>query len=368
MIRVRKTVERVAEYTPVPEGRADMIRLDLNENTVGCPAGLLRALKRTMAPEWCAIYPEYEKNRKILAHHFAVSPDELIITNGVDDAIMLICDTFVDPGDVLVIPSPTFTIYQFFHEVRGGKTRTVSYDREARLPVEKLIAAGKHARWIAIANPNNPTGTLVPPEELKTLLQALPGTLVLVDEAYFDFSGATILPWIRRFPNLVVSRTFSKAYGLAALRIGLMFANRKLTSMMLRIHAVYAVNAAAAACAAEAVNYSEAVKRYSAMVCANRERFCRQLKAMNIPYIPSAANFVLTRAGVRATEVAEGFHKLGVLVRAWPGDAQLKHCLRITIGTVPQMRRAVKALASLQHLIEKDRNASGPYSSARWFT
>ncbi|MGH9435436.1 MAG: pyridoxal phosphate-dependent aminotransferase [Terriglobia bacterium] len=352
MIRARRAVERVEEYQPQPEGRAGLMRLDLNENTVGCPPGLLRALRRMMTPEWCAVYPEYEKSLRTLARYFGVSCGEIIVTNGVDDSIMLICDTFVDPGDVLVIPSPTFSIFQFFHEVSGGKTRPVRYDRDARLPVSNLIAAGKRARWMAVANPNNPTGTMFSPADLKLLLKALPRTVVLVDEAYFDFSGVTILPWIRRFPNLIVSRTFSKAFGLAALRIGLMFANAKLLGLMRRIHAVYAVNALAAAAAAEAVRFGSAVEDYAGAVRLNRERFCRDLDRMRIPYIPSSANFVLIRCGPRAPDVVARMRKQGILVRGWGSGPGLERCVRITIGTALQMRRATDALAGLLPLIE----------------
>ncbi|MGH9398596.1 MAG: pyridoxal phosphate-dependent aminotransferase [Terriglobia bacterium] len=358
MIRARKAVEQVEEYRPQPEGRAGLLRLDLNENTVGCPPGLVRALRRVMTPAWCAVYPEYETSRNALAQYFGVSPEELIVTNGVDDSIMMICDTFVDPGDALVIPSPTFSIFQFFHEVSGGKTRAVRYDREARLPIGKLIAAGKRARWMALANPNNPTGTMFPPEDLGALLKALPGTVVLVDEAYFDFSGVTILPWIRRFPNLIVSRTFSKAFGLAALRIGLMFADRGLTGLMRRIHAAYAVNALAAAAAAEAIHFADPVAHYAGAVRLNRERFCRELDRMRIRYIPSSANFVLIRVGPRAQEVVERLRKQGILVRGWSGDSQLKHCVRITIGAALQMRLMADALSHLLRLIDTDSTAA----------
>ncbi|MGH9352872.1 MAG: pyridoxal phosphate-dependent aminotransferase [Terriglobia bacterium] len=355
MIRARKTVERVEEYTPQPEGRLGMIRLDLNENTVGCPAELVRAIRRVITPEWCAVYPEYEKSHETLARYFGVSPAELMMTNGVDDAIMLICDTFVDPGDALVIPSPTFSIYQFFHEVRGGVTRAVNYDRNVCLPLDKLISAGRRARWMALANPNNPTGTLVPPEDLKTLIEALPETLVLVDEAYFDFSGVTILPWIRCYPNLIVSRTFSKAFGLAALRIGLLFANKKLMGLMRRIHAVYAVNGLAAACAAESVHYDQAMRRVAATVCRSREAFYRDLERFKIPYMSSSANFVLTRVGPEAQEIAARLRKQRILVRSWSNEPRLKRCLRMTIGSAPQMRRLTDALAGLVHLINPDK-------------
>lgn len=367
MIRARKAVERVDEYKPQPEGREAMLRLDLNENTVGCAPALLRSIRRAMTPRWCSVYPEYETSRASLARHFGVDPAELIVTNGVDDSIMLICDTFVDPGQLLVIPSPTFSIYQFFHEVAGGKTRRVSYDSRARLSIAKLAAAGKRARWMALANPNNPTGTLISPPDLKALLRALPRTVVLVDEAYFDFSGVSILPWIRRFPNVIVSRTLSKAYGLATLRIGLMFANRRLASLMHRIHAVYAVNGLAAVAAAEAMKHTRAVERYSAMIRRNREAFCRMLDQMRIPYIPSSANFVLTRVGPRAPELVKRMRQRGILVRGWPADPELAECVRITIGSADQMRRAARALNELHGLVLRVEGDAAQNRSRGWF-
>lgn len=368
MIRARKAVERVDEYRPQPEGREAMLRLDLNENTVGCPPALLSAIRRSITARRCSVYPEYERYRAILARAYRVEPDELILTNGVDDSIMLICDTFVDPGDLLVIPSPTFSIYQFFHEVSGGKTRRVRYDSRARLSVSRLATAGKHARWMALANPNNPTGTLIPSSELETLLRALPRTVVLVDEAYFDFSGATVLPWIRRFPNLIVGRTLSKAYGLASLRIGLMFANPHLAGLMQRIHAVYAVNGVAAMAAAEAMKHARAIERYSVMVRLNREAFSRELERLRIPYIPSSANFVLTRIGPRAEEMVKRLRERGILVRGWPGDAELAGCIRITIGNALQMRRITRVLGELRHLLPPDRAKARTRAKAQgWF-
>ena len=135
MIRPRKAVERLQKYRPPLEGRAGKLRLDFNENTVGCAPGVVRALRRALNTDWLSRYPEYEEGRAVLAEYFGVSKDEMLISNGVDDAIKLICDTFVDPGDKLVVPAPTFPIYQFFQDVAGGRTALVRYDEGLRLPV-----------------------------------------------------------------------------------------------------------------------------------------------------------------------------------------------------------------------------------------
>ena len=353
MIRPRKAVERLQKYRPPLEGRAGKLRLDFNENTVGCAPGVVRALRRALNTDWLSRYPEYEEGRAVLAEYFGVSKDEMLIANGVDDAIKLICDTFVDPGDKLVVPAPTFPIYQFFQSVAGGRTALVRYDESLRLPVERILdAINSRTRWVALANPNNPTGTIIPKSDLRSILEAAPRTLVLVDEAYFDFSGSTVLSWINKYPNLVVSRTFSKAFGLAGLRIGFLFANRELLGLLRRAHAVFAVNSLAVACALEAIQHEDYVRRYAKMVQTNRALLCRRLDRIGVTYAPSAANFVFIRVGSKAPEIARRLREQDILVRDWSYDPHLKGYLRITIGTGAQTRRLIEEFERTQHLIE----------------
>lgn len=183
-------MERLQKYRPPLEGRGGKVRLDFNENTVGCPPQVVRALRRALNPELLTRYPEYDESRQTLAKYFGVAPEEMLLTNGTDDAIKMICDTFVDPDDVLLVPAPTFPVYEFFHNVAGGKILRVRYDENFRLPVDEILATlNRKTRWVALANPNNPTGTQIPKSDLRAILEAAPHTLVLVDEAYFDFSG-----------------------------------------------------------------------------------------------------------------------------------------------------------------------------------
>lgn len=367
MIRPRKPIERLQEYRPPREDRVGKVRLDFNENTVGCAPAVVRALRRSMQAGWLACYPEYERARAVLARYFGVRQDEMLMTNGIDDAIKLICDTFVDPGDRLVVPAPTFAMYRFFHDVAGGKTVDVCYDegeRSLRFPVERMIDAirphgssRKPARWVALANPNNPTGTLISKPHLAQLLDAAPGTVVLVDEAYFDFSQSTILPWIRKYPNLIVGRTFSKAFGLAGLRLGFLFANRRLMGLLGRAHAVFAVNSVAVAGALAAIRHTDAIERYAAMIRSSRGMLCRELDRLGITWAPSAANFVFVRAGARASEIARRLRARDVLVRDWSYDPHLRPYLRITVGTASQMRRLIRELERLRRLVERGDNS-----------
>lgn len=373
MLRPRKAVERLKKYRPPLEGRGGKLRLDFNENTVGCAPEVLRALRRALTAESLTRYPEYAAGRETLAKYFGVANEEIILTNGTDDAIKLICDAFVDPGDTLLIPTPTFPVYQFFHEVAGGRVVGVPCDETFALPLAGLLKAlKKRVRWMALANPNNPTGTKISKKDLATLLRAAPATLVLVDEAYFDFCGETVLGWIRKFENLVVTRTFSKAFGLAALRMGCIFAHRELAESLHRAQNPFTVNSLAIACACEAIRHEKYVHRYAGEVRANRAEFCRLLDALGVPYVPSAANFVLTRLGERASEIAARLRAEGILVRDWSYDPHLKGYVRFTIGSAAQTLRLIRALGRLEPLMDsQDRRAAWKnfvaYSPTGWF-
>lgn len=348
MIHPRKAIKLLEPYRAPLEGRAGQLRLDFNENTVGAPRALLKALRQALAPESLALYPEYQQAGATLAKYFGVQPEEMLLTNGVDDALKLICDTFVEPGDELIVPAPTFSMYEFYHQIAGGRTRGVQYSSGMRLGAKSIAGAiTRRTRWIALANPNNPTGTLIAQEDLRQILRAASCAVVLVDEAYFDFAGETILPWIRRHPNLIVSRTFSKAFGMAGLRLGFLFTHARLAAWMRRAHSPYAVNAAAVAGALAAIQIKSAVALYARHICASRDAFCSKLDALGIGYVPSAANFVLVRAGKLAGAIASRLRQQHILVRDWGRHPLLRHYLRITIGTPGQMSQLLKAMEPL---------------------
>ena len=374
MIKPRQAIETLKKYRPPQEGRGGKMRLDFNENTVGCPPQVIHALRRALNPEMMTRYPEYDEGRRMLAAYFRVKPEEMLLANGTDDAIKMVCDTFVDPGDTLLVPAPTFPVYELFNNVAGGQSVHIRYDVHFRLPADEFVATLKkqNIRWVALANPNNPTGTQIPKTALKAILLAAPDTLVLVDEAYQDFSGQTVLPWIRRYPNLIVTRTFSKAFGLAALRMGCLFANSQLIEPLQRGQNPFAVNSLALMCACIAIRYDAQVRKYAETIRANRACFCRWLDARDIPYVPSSANFVLTRVGEHAAEIARQLRHKKILVRDWSYDPHLKGYLRFTVGSQAQTRRLMAELQRLQGLIQT-RDGARPwknmvsYSSTGWF-
>jgi histidinol-phosphate aminotransferase len=338
-------------YHPPLEGRAGRLRLDFNENTVGPSPAVRRALAR-LTPDRLAMYPEYESAAQRLARYFGVRPAELLITNGTDEALRLVVDGFVEPGSRLLLVEPTFAMYRFYAELAGARIVALRYDAAMRFPLEAALRVlrrrgGRAPRVMFLANPNNPTGTLLGKRELRRILQAARATLVVVDEAYFDFAGVTVLPWIRRWPNLIVTRTFSKAAGLAGLRIGFLFADRRIASPLRKAHSPYPVNAAALAAAEEATRHGGFLRSYAREVGRSKRLLERALARRRIPVFPGAANFLLVDFGRRAPAVLRGLRRRGILVRDRQADFGRVGFVRITLGTRAQTRRLIRALEEL---------------------
>jgi histidinol-phosphate aminotransferase len=349
-IAVRRAVLALAPYRAPEEGRAGKLRLDFNENTVGCSPTVMQALSRMTAEEM-AIYPEYQVSVKRLARFFRVRPEEMHLTNGIDDALHLIADTFIEDGDSVVVVEPTFDMYRFFAELAGARVVALRYDEEMRFPVAAVIRELRRsqktiARVLFIANPNNPTGTLVNAEDLCLILKAAARTLVLVDEAYFDFSGLTILPWIRRYPNLLVARTFSKSAGLAALRIGCLFGNAEMLSAMRRACTPYPVNTAALVAAEAATRDKRFARSYTREVLQSRALLEAGLVRLGARIYPSAANFVLADFGPAARRLVRALERKGILVRE-RRDFPRTGFVRISAGTRADTRRVLRAMEGI---------------------
>jgi histidinol-phosphate aminotransferase len=343
-LRLRPSVKRIRNYEAPEEGREGKLRLDFNENTVGCSPAVLRALQ-TITPEQLAMYPEYESSVRRLAAYFGVRPAEMLLTNGVDDALRLVMEVFIQPGDAVLIPEPTFSMYRFFSQVAGARVVSVRYDDAMNFPLEATLRELKRSPHILfLANPNNPTGTLLDQASLARILDAAPRTLILVDEAYFEFSGLTVLPWIRRRPNLIVSRTFSKAAGLAALRIGALFARADVISAMRRAFTPYPVNSLALTSAEAAVKDEKFLRAYIQDVLESRSQLARGLEQLGARVFPSAANFVLVDFGPGGSRLAKRLERRGILVRDRASEFGRDGFMRITAGTVPQTQRLLRTI------------------------
>lgn len=331
----------VPAYHPPLAGRRGL-RLDFNENTAGCSPRVLDRL-RGMGPEDLASYPEREPVEALLANFLGIQAQELLLTNGVDEAIHLLCETYLSPGDEALIVVPTYSMYRIYAMAAGATVVSVPVDANFAFPAKEIVSRiTPQTRLIAIANPNNPTGAVATKSELLRIAQAAPDAAVLVDEAYFEFYGQTVLPGWREFPNLFVARTFSKAYGMAGLRLGMLASAADALAEVRRVCSPYNVNAVALACLPEAIADQEYIRGYVEETLESRARLESALSATGIRFWPSQANFVLTRVG--EVPFVEQMRRRGILVRDRSADHGCQGCVRITVGLRQQTDRLLAAL------------------------
>ncbi len=343
MLEAREAVKNLHAYRPPLAGRVGL-RLDFNESTAGCSPRVLARL-RSLDAELLARYPEREPVEKDVAGFLGLDPAQVLLTNGVDEAIHLLCSTYLDPGDEALIVVPTFAMYAIFAQAEGARVVPVRAGDNFAFPAKALLAQlSSRTRLIAVANPNNPTGVAVAGDVLLEIAQAAPQAAVLVDEAYFEFHGETLIGQTRPIDNLFIARTFSKAYGLAGLRIGILAGEARQIAMVRRVASPYNVNAAALAVLPEALRDQEYVNRYVAQVLSNRDRLQQELGNLGLHFWPSHANFVLVRIGAAHTEFVQALRSRGILVRDRNSDPGCEGCVRLTVGSDQHTETLIVAL------------------------
>jgi histidinol-phosphate aminotransferase len=342
MLSPREAVRAIPSYHPPLAGR-DGLRLDFNENTVGCSPQVLERLRRLGAEE-LARYPEREPVEATVADMLGVAAPELLLTNGVDEAIHLLCQAYLEPCDEALIVVPTYSMYRIYMMAAGAHVISLPAGEDFVFPLDDLCSrVSTRTRMIAIANPNNPTGTVASAEDLRRIASSAPDAAVLIDEAYFEFYGQSMLAARHELPNLFVARTFSKAYGLAGLRIGALIGDAEQLRSVRRVGSPYNVNAVALACLPEAIRDQTFIQQYVGEVRDSRARLERVLESMGIQFWRSHANFVLARVGAGAAFV-EHMKRRGILVRDRSSDHGCEGCVRITLGPRAHTDRLLAAL------------------------
>lgn len=339
----RPRVLAMKEYHP-PLGNRDALRLDFNENTLACSPKVHEVLGQISAGALTR-YPEREPVEALTASHLGLSAGQVVLANGVDEAIHVLFETFLCADDELLLPVPTYTMYEVYASATDARVVAVRAASGLQFPFESLIAAiTPQTKIVAVASPNSPSGSVATRGQIIDLARRAPQAIVFVDEAYYHFHGETVIDLVGKIPNLFVSRTFSKAHGLAGLRIGLMAGSVELIHWVRRVLSPYSVNSLALACLPAALDDSAYVKRYVDEVLAARAEFESALDAAGVRRWPSRANFVLVEIGPRHAEFVQRMRAAGVLVRDRSSDPGCEGCVRITIGTRGQMRHAAIAL------------------------
>jgi len=346
-IKPRPAVVAMAPYSPPTGGRSGKLRLDFNENTVGCSPKVIEAIRNNVNAADLAVYPEYGAAREAVAQHFRVTPEQFVFTNGTDEAIQVLINTYVDDGQEVLILKPAYAMYRFYAEVAGARVIEVPYPQPSmEFPLQEFLdAITPQTRAVIISNPNNPTGTGISLLAIERILARAKKAVVMIDEAYYEFSGVTALTEIERVPNLFVCRTFSKVFGMAGMRLGCLFSHPANIHYLHKAQSPYSVNSLAVLAAQAAVADQPYIENYVAEVLAARELLCVGLEKLGISYVPSSANFVLGHFGKRAIEVRDRLRGQAILVRDRSYEAA--GCVRITVGTREQTRLLLTALEEI---------------------
>jgi histidinol-phosphate aminotransferase len=340
-----------SQYQREPE-LGDGLRLHLNENTGGCSPRVVEALRR-LSPLDAAVYPDYARVNDVCARHLGVEPSRLLLTNGLDEGILASAIACLqrDSGGVAaegLIVEPCFGMYADCIEAVGGRIVRVAPRADLDFPLEATLAAlTPRTRVIYLTSPGNPTGLLIPNGAVHALARALPDGLVFIDEAYADFTGAHFLGELASAPNVVVGRTFAKAYGLAALRIGAVVGSEPVIARLRRSLPPYSINVAAAVALDAALGDQAHLDAYRAQVRESKARVYAFCDRLGLRYWPSEANFVLVRVGDRATAVVEALRQRRIFVRDRSNEPGCAGCIRITAGIVAHTDACLAALEEI---------------------
>jgi histidinol-phosphate aminotransferase len=350
MVKPRAAVLSMPEYHP-PLAERTALRLDFNENTLAPSPKVMEKLWGMSAEEMTK-YPAREGVERSVAGHFGLRTEEVLLTNGVDEAIHLMCAAFLDPGNEALIAPPTFFMYDVSVQMMTPNLVKVQADETLEFPFERFMAAiTDRTKLIIVASPNNPTGATVSREQVLAICEAAPHAVVMVDEAYYHFHGETTMGDVASVPNLIVARTFSKAYGLANLRIGLLAGPAELLAYVRKVCSPYNVNGVALACLPAALEDEAYLAWYVEQVRVGRERMMIGLRDLDVPFFPSEANFVLMNIGVKHKALCAAMRERGVLLRDRSADPGCDGFVRITIGVEEHVTKGLEALkASLAEI------------------
>lgn len=339
----RRPVLSMPEYHPPLAGR-DALRLDFNENTFAASPKVIERLRQTTA-EGLTKYPEREGVERITAAHFGLDASQVLLTNGVDEAIHLLCAAFLEEDDEAMISTPTFFMYEVSARMMSEHLVRVQADDTLMFPFQRFVAAiTPRTKLIMVSSPNNPTGAILSREQVLAICAAAPHAAVLVDEAYYHFHGETVLGDIGKVPNLLLARTFSKAYGLASLRIGMLAGAAELMKYVRKVSSPYNVNGPALDCLPVALADDAYVQWYAREVNTGRARMMEGLRAMGVEYFPSHANFVLMKIGPKHAALVKAMRARGVLLRDRSTDPGCDGYVRITVGIEEHVTRGLEAL------------------------
>ncbi len=317
-------------YNPKLHGE---LRLDTNTNVLGSNPAAARYLAEG---KWnLDLYPNTYSDglREALGELYGLQADNIIAGNGSDELLDITFKTFMGWGDRSVVPVPSYTLYDYFVKLNGGGVAEVDLTEDFQLDVDAIVR--QDAKIAIMPSPNNPTGNCFRQKDIEEVLSRFDG-IVVVDEAYAEYAEGSMIRRVNEFDNLVVLRTFSKAYAMAALRVGYAATNLKLAEMMMCIKIPYSLNMISEGAALAAVKDQDFIRRSVAMVREQRPLLSAGLKKLGFEPFPSDSNFIMARSPIDHAELVSGLKERGILIRDFGAKRRTENCVRTTVGTAEQ--------------------------------
>jgi len=330
-------------YNPEPKGE---LRLDTNTNVLGANPAARRYLSEQRMD--ISDYPNTYSDdlRKALASLYGLEMDNFVVGSGSDEMLDVLFKTFTEWGDDCLVPYPSYSLYEYFAQINGGKVRISEMTDDFQLNVEEIVSS--KAKIVILASPNNPTGNLLRQKDVEAVLEGFDG-IVVVDEAYGEYAESSMIPKVNEFENMVVLRTFSKVYSMAALRVGYAVANKDLAEMMTCIKIPYSLNSLSEGAAIAAVKDQDFIKRSVDLVNKERPKLASGLSKLGFEPFPSDSNFILARCPIDHDVYTKALRKKGILIRDFGSKRRMENCVRFTVGT-EEMNK--KLLSSTKEILE----------------
>jgi histidinol-phosphate aminotransferase len=339
--QVKRRIPDYPAYYEAPAG--DLLRLDQNANLLGANPAVLRA---QIDLGQAHLYPSRDNTPLIeaAAKSFRVDPAAIFVGNGSDEILDIILRTLVEPGGRVVTPHPSYSLYGHLCRLARVKHVPVLLNPDFQLKAQALL--DERPDLILIANPNNPTGTMLDARVIGQLLEGFDGPVV-IDEAYAEFSGTSVLPLLGRFPNLLVTRTLSKAAGLAGLRVGLGFAHPVVADLIRRNKIPFSVNIVSEQLAIHALRHPQYIEKTVADLAKERDLLTAGLQKLGFGVVPSLANFVLTLPPIPSEELYLRLKESGILTRRFPSEPLLRDYIRFTVGRPQDNQQLLRTLQTI---------------------
>jgi histidinol-phosphate aminotransferase len=343
MIQPKKHIKGLFRMPVEFERRiGNVVRLDRNERTTSFPVEHLNKILNSITPEEVVAYPELEPFYSRIKMWLKVEREEVLLASGSDTSIKAVYEVYVDKGDEVVMLSPTYGMYAVYCKMFGAIAREIFYDEDFSLPVDRVLAGiNQKTKLIVLANPNH-TGTVIKEESLIEIIKSAESNnaLVLIDEAYYHFYDGTMLPYIKKYDNLIIIRTFSKAFGIAPLRIGYTIADKSVISELYKVKLTHEITGVAAKIGSYMLDNPEIMNNYVNDVNNGKLVLYRELSELGCEVMESHANFVFFKIpiGVDVKQVLSELQEKNIYIKGPFENSPFQEQLRVTVGSEEQMQ------------------------------